>query len=80
MDRPDAARAARIASDAPASVRAVLETLATEAPLTMKAMQERTGLGRRTLYTVIRRLREAGLLHERVSLRDTRQTYYWIEA
>ncbi len=70
---------ARIVPDAPPSVRAVLETLCQGAPLTMKGMQEQTGLGRRTLYTVIRRLRETGLLRERVNLQDTRQTFYWID-
>ncbi len=79
MTTPCDADPDRLVPDAPASVRSVLETLCRDAPLTMKGMQEKTGLGRRTLYTVVRRLRELGILRERVNLRDTRQTFYWIE-
>lgn len=62
----------------PSSVVAVLDALATKAPMTGKELREFTGLPRRTTYTALRRLREMGLLHEKASLRDTRQTYYWL--
>lgn len=62
----------------PSSVVAVLDALSTKAPMTGKELREFTGLPRRTTYTALRRLREMGLLHEKASLRDTRQTYYWL--
>lgn len=62
----------------PSSVAAVLEALSTKAPMTGKELREYTGLPRRTTYTALRRLREQGLLQEKASLRDTRQTYYWL--
>jgi hypothetical protein len=62
----------------PSSVVAVLDALATKAPMTGKELREFTGLPRRTTYTALRRLREMGVLHEKASLRDTRQTYYWL--
>jgi len=46
--------------------------------MTGKQLREATGLPRRTVYTALRRLRELGVLHERSSLRDTRQTYFWV--
>lgn len=62
----------------PFSVSVVMEALATRAPMTGKELREYTGLPRRTTYTALRRLREQGLLQEKASLRDTRQTYYWL--
>jgi DNA-binding MarR family transcriptional regulator len=46
--------------------------------MTGKQLREATGLPRRTIYTALRRLREMGLLEEQASLRDTRQTYFWV--
>ena len=46
--------------------------------MTGKEIREATGLPRRTVYTALRRLRELGLLQARQSLRDTRQTYFWM--
>lgn len=62
----------------PPSVEAILHELEGHAPMTGKELREATGLPRRTIYTALRRLREMGLLEERSSLRDTRQTYFWI--
>jgi DNA-binding MarR family transcriptional regulator len=70
--------AAKLVPDAPESVKAVLCALEDHSPRTNKALQEETGLPRRTLYTALRRLREDGLVREQVSLRDTRQTYFWL--
>lgn len=46
--------------------------------MTGKEIREATGLPRRTVYTALRRLREMGMLQERSSLKDTRQTYFWL--
>lgn len=62
----------------PASVKTVLRKLDGHPPMTSKELREATGLPRRTVYTALRRLRELGLLQERQSLKDTRQTYFWI--
>jgi len=64
---------------APASVQAIVHQLAGHAPMTGKEIREATGLPRRTVYTALRRLREMGLLQERSSLKDTRQTYFWLD-
>ena len=63
---------------ASASVQAIAQQLADHAPMTGKEIREATGLPRRTVYTALRRLREMGLLQERSSLKDTRQTYFWL--
>lgn len=78
---PEGARppdAARPPQPVPASVQAVLNTLHHHKPMTGKQLREATGLPRRTIYTALRRLREMGLLEEQASLRDTRQTYFWV--
>lgn len=61
------------------SVQTVLCTLYAQHPLTGQQIRERTGLPRRTVYAALQRLKELGILHERVSLRDTRQSYFWLE-
>ncbi|MGB1585519.1 MAG: helix-turn-helix domain-containing protein [Thermoplasmatota archaeon] len=63
--------------DAPPSAKQVLCTLIEESPLTMKDIQSRSGLARRTVYGAIRTLRDLGMLAEKPSLRDTRQTWFW---
>jgi DNA-binding transcriptional regulator GbsR (MarR family) len=63
---------------APASVQAIVHQLVERSPMTGKEIREATGLPRRTVYTALRRLREMGLLQERSSLKDTRQTYFWL--
>jgi DNA-binding MarR family transcriptional regulator len=74
MQAPEAASL----EGASASVQAVVQQLAGHAPMTGKELREATGLPRRTVYAALRRLREMGLLEERSSLKDTRQTYFWL--
>lgn len=71
-------QAAELAPDAPDSVKAVLCALEGHEPKTNKALQEATGLPRRTLYTALRRLQEDGLVKRRISLQDTRQSFFWL--
>ena len=61
------------------SVRTVLCTLYEQHPLTGQQIRERTGLPRRTVYAALQRLKGIGILHERVSLKDTRQSYFWLD-
>jgi DNA-binding MarR family transcriptional regulator len=61
------------------SVRTVLQALYEQHPLTGAQIRDRTGLPRRTVYAALQRLKEIHILHERVSLRDTRQTYFWLD-
>ncbi len=63
----------------PESVQTILSQLTGHKPMTGKEIREATGLPRRTVYTALRRLRELGLLKEKASLRDTRQTYFWVD-
>jgi DNA-binding MarR family transcriptional regulator len=63
---------------APASVQAIVHELTEHSPLTGKQIREATGLPRRTVYTALQKLREMGFLKERSSLKDTRQTYFWL--
>lgn len=46
--------------------------------MTMRHLVEHTGLARRTLYAIVKRLRDAGLLKEQISLQDARQTWFWL--
>ena len=62
----------------PASAVAILGRLQPQTPMTGKQLREATGLPRRTLFTALQRLREAGLVLERRSLQDSRQTYFWL--
>lgn len=64
----------------PSSVQTILCQLYGHSPMTGKELREATGLPRRTIYTALRKLRDLGLLRERQSLRDTRQTYFWVPA
>ncbi len=65
--------------DAPPSVAKVVCTLSGHEPMTNKEIQEATGLPRRTLYSALKRLQEDGLVRQRISLHDTRQSYFWLE-
>jgi DNA-binding transcriptional ArsR family regulator len=47
--------------------------------LTSKELTLETGLGRRTVYTALKQLRELGVLGERGNLRDMRQTRFWVK-
>lgn len=61
------------------SVRTVFQALYEQHPLTGQQIRERTHLPRRTVYAALQRLKGLGILHERVSLRDTRQSYFWLD-
>ena len=63
----------------PESAETVLCTLYHHKPMTGKDLRAATGLPRRTLYTALQRLKEVGVLKEQTSLRDSRQTYFWLE-
>lgn len=60
------------------SVSQVASALQT-GPMTMRHLVDETGLARRTIYGVIRKLRAMGRLKEQVSLKDARQTYFWLQ-
>jgi len=62
----------------PPSVQEVFCTLYQHDPMTGQQLRETTGLPRRTVYEALRRLKQLGMLRERASLKDTRQTYFWI--
>lgn len=63
--------------DAP-SVQAILGALRQNMPMTGADIRQVSGLPRRTVYTALRTLRERGVLRQRQSLQDTRQTYFWL--
>lgn len=69
---------ANLLPTAPDSVKAVLCALEDHTPRTNKALQRETGLPRRTLYTALKRLKQEGLVQQQISLRDTRQTLFWL--
>ncbi|MEK6986446.1 MAG: MarR family winged helix-turn-helix transcriptional regulator [Candidatus Thermoplasmatota archaeon] len=62
------------------SVQTVLCTLVEHTPMTGQQIRESTGLPRRTVYAALKVLKTLGILRERASLRDTRQTYFWVTA
>lgn len=62
----------------PPSVRTVLELLEACPPLTGAQLRAASGLPRRTVYQALRVLCERGTVLHRTSLRDSRQTYYWL--
>src|ERR1051326_4535160 len=62
------------------SVQTVLGTLHAHEPMTSADIQATTGLPRRTVYAALRTLRGLGVLMERPSLRDMRQSYVWLAA
>ncbi len=66
--------------DLPPSVQSVLCRLAQDTPQTTADLTAATGLARRTVYVALKRLRARGLLAEQVSLRDSRQTWFWLKA
>jgi DNA-binding MarR family transcriptional regulator len=68
----------RAVARVPPSVQSVYCTLYGHDPMTGQQLREQTGLPRRTVYAALQRLKEVGVLRERPSLRDTRQTYYWV--
>lgn len=62
----------------PPSVQTVYCTLYGQQPMTGRQLRDATHLPRRTIYAALHRLRELGVIQERASLRDTRQTFYWV--
>lgn len=64
----------------PPSVQSVYCAMYGHAPMTGAQLREETHLPRRTIYAALQKLKELGVLNERPSLRDTRQTYYWVAA
>lgn len=49
-----------------------------ERPMTMRHLVAETGLARRTIYAIVQKLRAGGGLREQVSLKDARQTWFWL--
>ena len=66
-------------ADVPESTQKVFCALYGHDPMTGADLREETGMPRRTLYAALQRLREIGVLKEQPSLRDTRQTYFWLD-
>lgn len=62
------------------SVQTVYCAMYGHVPMTGQQLREATHLPRRTIYAALQKLKELGMLKERPSLRDTRQTYYWVPA
>ena len=62
----------------PPSVQTVYCAMYGHRPMTGRQLRDATHLPRRTIYAALQRLRELGVIEERASLRDTRQTYYWV--
>jgi predicted transcriptional regulator len=62
----------------PPSVQTVYCAMYGQKPMTGRQLRDATHLPRRTIYAALQRLRELGVIQERASLRDTRQTYYWV--
>lgn len=62
----------------PGSVQTVYCAMFGHDAMTGQQLRETTQLPRRTVYAALQTLKQLGVLKERPSLRDTRQTYYWI--
>lgn len=69
----------RSIADVPPSAQEVFCTLYGHDPMTGAQLRESTGLPRRTIYSALQRLRDLGILREQLSLRDTRQTFFWLD-
>lgn len=67
-------------ADVPPSAQEVFCTLYGHDPMTGAQLRESTGLPRRTVYSALQKLRALGILREQLSLRDTRQTFFWLDA
>jgi DNA-binding transcriptional regulator GbsR (MarR family) len=64
----------------PPSVQTVYCAMYGHQPMTGRQLRDATHLPRRTIYAALQRLKELDVVKERASLRDTRQTYYWVAA
>ena len=62
----------------PPSVQTVYCALYGNQPMTGRQLRDATNLPRRTIYAALQKLRELDVIKERASLRDTRQTFYWV--
>jgi len=62
----------------PPSVQTVYCALYGHEPMTGRQLRDATNLPRRTIYAALQRLKELRVVQERASLRDTRQTFYWV--
>lgn len=62
----------------PPSVRTVLGVLQLGRRMTGAELRQVSGLPRRTVYQALRVLRERGVVQQRKSLQDTRQSYFWL--
>jgi DNA-binding transcriptional regulator GbsR (MarR family) len=60
------------------SVQTVYCAMYGHQPMTGRQLRDATHLPRRTIYAALQRLKELDVVKERASLRDTRQTYYWV--
>ena len=67
---------AELLADEPPSAKLVFKVLEHDAPLTQQELAEETMLPRRTVRFALSRLDEAGLVEDRVSFRDARQSVY----
>lgn len=63
----------------PPSVQAVYCAMYDHEPMTGSNLQEETGLARRTVYSALKKLKDLGVLREQLSLRDSRQTFFWLD-
>lgn len=63
--------------DAPC-VRTIRQALGAGGRMTSADLRGASALPRRTVYRALQILREGGLLHQRGSLHDSRQTYFWL--
>jgi DNA-binding MarR family transcriptional regulator len=76
---PEACRQALAAvAHVPPSVQTVYCAMYGHQPMTGRQLRDATHLPRRTIYAALQRLKELDVVKERASLRDTRQTYYWV--
>src|SRR5687768_17208192 len=76
---PEACRQALAAvGHVPPSVQTVYCAMYGHQPMTGRQLRDATHLPRRTIYAALQRLKELDVVKERASLRDTRQTYYWV--
>jgi len=62
----------------PASAQAVFAAVRAQGPLTHQNLRDATGLPPRTIRYAVRRLKDAGLLETRCSLRDCRTCYFFV--
>lgn len=62
----------------PESARRVFSAVREAGPLTHAGLRRRTGLPPRTVRFAVRRLKDEGLVDTRSSLRDCRNTYFFV--